>query len=95
MIVISIPVFIAFGVSTVAFAKERTLVSLAQLTGAVCLVVVIFAHISEAFNLFPSMGWGRPHTLGHYIDLACAITGVLLLSTGYFSRRFSRRCTSN
>lgn len=88
-IVISIPVFIAFGVSTVAFAKERTLVALAQLTGAGFLVIVIFAHVSEAFNLFPSMGWGRPHTLGHYIDLTCAIAGVLLLSMGYFSRRLS------
>lgn len=93
IIVISIPVFIAFGASTTAFVKERTLIALVQLIGAICLVVVILAHIMEAFDLFPSMGWGHPKTIGHYIDLASVITGVTLLLIGYLLRHLSQRNT--
>jgi hypothetical protein len=85
---IGIPVFIAFGASAKAFAKERTLATLVQLVGAVCLLVVLFAHLSEALGFLPAIGWGQPNTVGHYIDLACAITGVVLLAVGYVSRRF-------
>ena len=95
VIVISIPILIAFGASAIAFARERTPVALVQLAGAVCLLVVMFAHISEAFGLLPSMGWGQPNTPGHYIDLASAAIGVILLTVGYFSRRFLRRKISN
>ena len=49
----------------------------------------MFAHISEGFDLLPSMGWGQPNTRGHYIDLVSAITGVILLAVGYFSRKWS------
>jgi hypothetical protein len=90
VIVISIPVLIAFGASAIAFVKERTPIALVQLVGAGCLLVVIFTHISEAFDMFPSMGWGQPNTPGHYIDLASAITGVILLAVGYFSRNWSK-----
>ena len=69
--------------------------ALVQLAGAACLLVVMFAHISEAFGLLSSIGWGQPNTLGHYIDLASAITGVALLAVGYFSRKFLRRGISN
>jgi predicted small integral membrane protein len=91
LIVFGVPVFIAFAASALAFAREKTLIALVQLIGAVCLVVVLFTHISEAFGLFPSMGWGRPNSLGHYIDLVSAITGVILLTVGYFSRLFLRK----
>lgn len=90
VIVISIPVFIAFGASAIAFKKERTLTALVQLIGAVCLLAVVFAHVSEAFDLLPSMGWGKPKTPGHYVDLASTIIGITLLAVGYFLRRAAR-----
>ena len=90
VIVISIPILIAFGASAIAFVREGTPIALVQLAGAVCLLVVMFAHISEAFGLFPSTGWGQPNSPGHYIDLVSAITGVILLAVGYFSRKWSK-----
>ena|SRR5215469_7012863 len=95
VIAISVPVLIVFGSSAVAFAKERTLMALIQLAGAVCLLVVIVAHFSEAVDYFPSMGWGRPNTPGHYVDLLSVIAGLILLVVGYLSRRFLRRKISN
>src|SRR5262249_10286127 len=61
--------------------------SLLQLLGACLLIAVILAHVAEAFGLFPSMGWGRPDTIGHYIDLVSALGGSILLPTGYIARR--------
>jgi len=95
VIVISIPVLMALWASTLAFAKEKTLTALVQLTGALCLLLVIFAHTSEAVGFLPSMGWGQPNTAGHYIDLASAIIGVTLLTVGYLLRRLFRRRISN
>ena len=90
VIVINIPVLIAFGASAVAFVKERTPIALVQLVGAVCLLVVIFTHIAEAFDLFPSMGWGQPNSPGHCIDIVSAFTSVILLTVGYFSRNWKK-----
>ena len=95
VIVIGVPVLIATGASAAAFAKERNLIALVQLIGAICLLVVILAHVAEAFNLLPAMGWGSSSSLGHYIDLASAISGVILLTVGYLSRKLLRRKTSN
>ena len=85
---IGIPVFSHLALQRRPFAKERTLATLVQLVGAVCLLVVLFAHLSEALRFLPVLGWGQPNTLGHCIDLACAITGVVLAAIGYVSRRF-------
>lgn len=95
VIVIAIPVLIALVGSAVTFAREKTTFAFVQLAGAICLLVVIFAHVSEALNILPSMGWGRPNTVGHYIDLASAIAGVVLLGVGYAARKFVRRKNSN
>jgi hypothetical protein len=37
--------------------------------GAACLIVVVLTHVAERFNIFPAMGWGLPHSPGHYLDL--------------------------
>jgi predicted Na+-dependent transporter len=91
VILVSIPVLLAFGASAWTCAREKTLAALVQLLGAFCLLGVVFAHFAEALSLLPSMGWGRPKTAGHYIDLVNAIAGVSLLTIGYFSRWFLRR----
>ena len=77
VIVVSIPILIAFGASAIAFPRERTPIALVQLAAAVCLLVVMFAHISEAFGLFPSTGWGQPNSPGAlYIDLVSELEPV-------------------
>ena len=90
VIVFGIPVFNAFAASALAFAKEKTLIALMQLIGAVCLLVVVFTHFLEAFDLWSSMGWGKANTPGHYVDLTSATIGVIFLAVGYFSRLFRR-----
>jgi predicted Na+-dependent transporter len=95
LILIGISVCIAFGASIARYAEEKTAMALTQLVGAVFLLVVIFAHVSEAFRFIPSLGWGRPNTLGHYIDLVSAIAGAILLPIGYLGRRYARRINSN
>jgi hypothetical protein len=65
------------GVSVLDFVRKRSIAASVQCLGAAFLIVVVFAHIAEALSLFPSMGWGLPHSMGHYIDLTSAICGLL------------------
>jgi hypothetical protein len=95
LITIGTVVCIVCGVSARTFAKEKTALAMTQLVGAGFLLVVIFAHVCEAFGFIPSFGWGRPSTVGHYIDFVCAIAGSILLALGYFSRWIIRRRISN
>ena len=57
-----------------------------QMVGAVCLIIVVLTHVCEAFNFLPSMYWGEPRSWGHYLDLASAVMGIVLLSLGYLLR---------
>jgi hypothetical protein len=68
---------------------------LLQIFGAACLAVVILTHVAERFDLFPSMGWGLPHSPGHYLDLISAILGCILLTIGFFGNALMRRKNSN
>ena len=81
----------AFVLSVVALVEERTAWSLVQLLGALCLMIVVFAHVAEAFSLLPRMGWGLPDSAGHYVDLVSAIAGLILFPIGILARCFGRR----
>jgi hypothetical protein len=91
LVVVGIFILLASGMSVVDFVRERSVPASVQLLGATFLIMVVFAHVAEAFDLFPSMGWGLPHSAGHYIDTANAICGLLLLSTGGLWRRIRKR----
>jgi hypothetical protein len=54
-----------------------------QLLGLTCLVMVVLTHVAEAYRVFPAMGWGRPTSAGHYLDLVSAILGFTLLPLGF------------
>jgi hypothetical protein len=54
------------------------------LFGTACLLIVILTHVAEAFHVFPAMGWGLPNSPGHYLDLASAILGCILVPLGFF-----------
>ena len=63
-----------------------------QVVGAFALLIVVVAHLCEGLALFPSMGWGQPHSVGHYLDLFSAIVGVTLIPVGsVLGRRGQRR----
>lgn len=69
--------------SAILFFREKAMPNLLQLVGASCLVLVVLAHLCEAIQLFPSMLWGHPDSVGHYFDLLSAVFGLALFPTGY------------
>jgi hypothetical protein len=82
-LVASAPVAILFSGSSILFFRHKTLSSFLQLLGACCLVVVTLAHVCEALHLLPSMYWGQPHSVGHYLDMSSAVLGLTLFPIGY------------
>ena len=67
--------------AVVVFRRGKNLPSFLQLVGAGCLAVVALTHIFEALRLFPSLGWGEQHSIGHHVDLArfwWLIAGLIL-----------------
>lgn len=77
--------------STVAYARTRARPLLLQASGAGCLGVVVAVHLFEARHVFGFMGWGQPHSAGHYVDLGAAILGLTLLLAGYLLRSWTAR----
>jgi len=69
--------------SVALFAKTYSMSAFLQLVGAGCLVLVVLAHICEAFGLLPWMGWGLADSVGHYIDLGSAILALTLFPIGF------------
>jgi hypothetical protein len=65
------------------------------LFGLACLLVVVLTHVAEAFHIFPTMGWGLPNSVGHYLDLVGAILGAALLLLGLVIDALTRRKNSN
>jgi hypothetical protein len=90
LIVIGLAICATFVASAIALVQERNTPSLIQLLGAGCLIIVALAHVAERFDFLPSIGWGRPETTGHYVDLISAVTGLILLPAGYLLRKRAR-----
>ncbi len=57
--------------------RSRRVSAVVQLVGAAGFVLVALTHVAEALELLPWMGWGRPGSPGHYLDLAGAAAAVL------------------
>jgi hypothetical protein len=68
---------------------------LLEIFGAACLVMMMLTHVAERFDLFPGMGWGLPHSPGHYLDLVSAILGCILLPLGFLGNALIGRKNSN
>jgi len=52
---------------------------------------MVLTHVAEHFHIWTSMGWGLPHSPGHYLDLVSAIAGIGLLLGAAFLRDKNRR----
>jgi hypothetical protein len=82
-LIAAVPVSMLAVGSVALFIQGRNLQSSLQLLGCTFLGVVIFTHICEALQLFPSMGWGQEHSAGHYLDFGSALLGFTLFPLGY------------
>src|SRR5206468_13068636 len=86
-----IPVGALFTGTRIMFVRRRSMASLLQLVGAAGFVAVVLTHVFEGLRVFPRMGWGSQHSVGHYLDLLSAILVVTLFSLGYLIRSEERR----
>jgi Ca2+/Na+ antiporter len=77
--------------SSILFFRGRTVSSVIQLLGAGCLMVVVVTHVCEALHLLPSMYWGQPQSVGHYLDLSSAVLGLTLFPIGYLLHALTKR----
>jgi hypothetical protein len=86
-----VPVCMLFAGASVLFIRAKTVISFLQLLGAGGLVIVVLTHLSEALHLFPWMKWGRPHSIGHYLDFWSAVLGVSVFPLGYLLHSLQQR----
>ena len=89
-LVVLVPGGMLFTGSVVLFMRERAPHSILQLIGAGSVIVVVLTHISEAFHLFPRMGWGLENSPGHYLDLCSTVLGLTLFPLGYLLHALKR-----
>jgi amino acid permease len=85
-----IPACLLFIGAAMIWLRRKSLSSIFQLLGTAVLVVVVLAHVFEALHVFPRMDWESRNSVGHYLDLLCAILGVTLFSLGYFHAVITR-----
>jgi hypothetical protein len=81
--------FIALAAASALLAGSALLVRRQRNTGSrllllatICFVVVALSHVFEALSILPAAGWGRPRSVGHYIDLIAAVLGLSLAVAG-------------
>ena len=68
--------------SALVYHHRRSTGSALLLLATLCFIVVALTHVFEALGILSGLGWGRPGSLGHYVDLAAAILGLTLLALG-------------
>ena len=85
-VILALPVAALVGLSIARLVRSRTVSARLPLIGAACLGVVVFTHVAEGLGWFPFMGWGEPHSAGHYIDLISARLGIALLVAALAAR---------
>jgi hypothetical protein len=88
-LIIAIPTFMLLAGSSISFTRRKTIPNFLQLIGAGCLLIVVVTHVCEAVHLLPSMSWGQPNSVGHYLDLSCAVLALTFFPTGYLLDAFA------
>ena len=78
-----VPTCALFTGTVVIWLRTRSISSMLQFLGATSLLVVVLIHVFEGLRIFPWMGWGLKNSIGHYLDMVCAILGLTLFPVGY------------
>ena len=86
-LILAVVVAPVLGWSALRAWRRPALATVVQLIGALGLTIVVAAHLCEGLRLLPRMGWGEPHSVGHYVDLSGAAVGIALLPLGYLLSR--------
>ena len=87
----AVPAAFLITAAVVQFRRTHGLSTALQLLGAAGFVLVVLAHLCEGLGLFLFMGWGEPHSAGHYLDLASALTGIVAFPLGYLLNAFEKK----
>jgi hypothetical protein len=77
-------------VSLILFRTRRNFGSTLLGLGIGSFAVMASTHAFEAFSILPALGWGHPHSVGHFIDLVAALLGVTLVTTSFLLRYVHR-----
>jgi len=85
------PMCVLFSGAVILVFRRRTVSAFLQLLGSGFLMAVVVAHVAEALHLFPSMQWGLPQSIGHYVDLWSAVLGLTLFPVGYLAHTLTIR----
>ena len=80
---LGLPAVVLLAGAAILFRRTPTVPACLQLVGTVGLLVVVLTHAAEALRLFPSMGWGLPRSVGHYLDLWSAVLALTCFPVGY------------
>ena len=75
------------GVSAALYITRRDLGSALLATGIGWFGIMALTHFFESFSILPAFGWGRPHSVGHFMDLAAALLGITFVSIGFVVHR--------
>jgi hypothetical protein len=75
------------GVSLALLLTRRSLGAALQALGLGCFGLMALTHVFAAFAIFPALGWGQSHSVGHDIDLVAALGGIALLTAGLAFRQ--------
>ena len=76
--------------AVVHWRRRRSLAAVLFIAAATCFAVVAVAHVFESFSVFRVVGWGEPHSIGHYVDLSAAVLCVGLTLAGIVVTVFRR-----
>lgn len=74
-------------VSAALFVTRRDLGAALLAMGVSWFGVMALTHVFETFSILPAFGWGRPHSVGHLIDLAAAVLGITFVTLGFVVHR--------
>jgi hypothetical protein len=85
-----VPAGMLFWGALVGFLRAKTVSSALQIVGAGCAAGVVLTHVFEARHVFAWMEWGREQSVGHYVDLSCAVLAFTLFPIGYLLQALSR-----
>ena len=86
-----IPVCALLAGSAIIWVQRKSVSAFLQFVGACGLVIVVLSHVCEALRVFPWMGWGSESSVGHHLDLLCAVVGFALFSLGYLIHAVNMR----